>query len=171
MKTIELTQGYITVVDDSDYEWLNQWKWYYHHGYAQRSEKVNGHGTTVLMSREIMDAPAGMEADHWDNDTLNNRRKNLRVVTHAENGRNRRLDRDSISGLKGVRQDQRSGKWNAHIQADGEQIHLGIYDTSQEAAYAYDMAALGLHGDYAKTNFELMLQRAFTVMHETESVS
>lgn len=90
MKEIPLTQGYVTLVDDADYEWLSRWKWHYHGGYAER-------GDGVLMHREITDCPAGKEVDHINHDPLDNRRENLRVVTRWQNMLNRRMRKGTLA--------------------------------------------------------------------------
>lgn len=62
MKKIPLTQGKFALVDDSDYEWLNQWKWHFHNGYAvmsgPRGTEKREH---ILMHREIMKTPNGKQ--------------------------------------------------------------------------------------------------------------
>lgn len=91
MKTIELTQGQVTLVDDEDYEWLNQWKWYANKApygfYAMRhSLKIEGRPRDdISMHRIIIMAQKGEQVDHKDGNRLNNCRSNLRLATVSQN--------------------------------------------------------------------------------------
>ena len=86
--------------------------------------------------------------DHIDGDPLNNCLSNLRWCTHAENMRNRKKHRNNTSGHKGVSFHKVSGKWRAQIKVDGEKNHLGLYDSPEEAAAAYEEAAKEAFGEY-----------------------
>lgn len=101
MKLIPLTQGQFAVVDDSDYEWLNQWKWYANRNrytyYAVRSDHTNGIIKQILMHREIMNTPNGMVVHHIDHNGLNNQRCNLKNCTESENQKNQRIRNYSVS--------------------------------------------------------------------------
>lgn len=89
MKTIQLSRGLSTKLDDEDFESFYIFDWYALKGrnnfYAVRSI---GRGTKYL-HREIMSAPCGYDVDHINHDTLDNRKSNLRICLHAENLRNR----------------------------------------------------------------------------------
>jgi len=86
--------------------------------------------------------------DHINGDPSDNRWRNLRPATNAENQRNRTRNRDNTIGAKGVRWHR--NKFNARICANGTQHYLGSFDTVEEAAAAYREAALRLHGDFAR---------------------
>lgn len=153
-KEIQLSQGYVALVDDEDYEWLSQWKWTYHNGYAYRNITVptnaSGFGTQ-RMHRLILDASRFFEVDHIDGDGLNNIRSNLRLATRTQNSRNRRGT--GYNGLKGIAIHKFSGLWQAKIRANAKQIHLGYFKTPEAAAHAYDAAARQYHGEFARLNF------------------
>ena len=106
MKRIPLTRGMYAIVDDEDYEYLNQWKWGarkdHNAFYAVRGVEVNGRCEAILMHRVIADAKEGDEVDHGNGNGLDNTRKNIRICTHAENAKNRRLNKNSTTGFKGV---------------------------------------------------------------------
>lgn len=154
MPTIELTRGHFAIVDAADYEWLSQFKWYTfqtrHDSYAARTVRQDG-PRTILMHRAIMDAPQGMDVDHINGNGLDNRRANLRLATRSDNLRNRAADKDSAVPYKGV--GRKRNRFIARIKANGKRISLGSYRTAEEAARAYDAAALKHHGEFAHLNF------------------
>lgn len=90
--------------------------------------------------------------DHRNGLGLDNRRENLRPATPSENTINQAAPRTNTSGYKGVNL-FRNGRWRATIGHQRKQIHLGYFDTAEEAAHAYDAAALELYGQFARPNF------------------
>jgi hypothetical protein len=152
-KSIPLSQGKFALVDDEDFEYLNQWKWHCHHGYAERSD----HGfTPVRMHREIIHTPTGWYTDHVNGNPLDNRKINLRACTASENQHNSKLNKDNTSGYKGVYFNNKQNKWYAKIRVNGKLSHLGYFNNPIDAAHAYDIAAVRLFGRFAKTNYLLM---------------
>jgi hypothetical protein len=150
MKEIPLTKGKVALVDDSDFEWLMQWKWYYlddRNGYALRSFKRS----LVWMHRVIMNAPKDMQVDHINCNSIDNRRCNLRLCSQSENQRNRGATKKSVNGYKGLHWHR--GKWQVQITVNGQSTHLGTFTDEIEAAKAYDKAARELHGEFARLNF------------------
>jgi len=105
------------------------------------------------MHRLIMDPPRGYVVDHINGDGLDNRRANLRLATHAQNGRNRRKIKKGISKYKGVSWEESTGKWRALIHVDRKKISLGCYKDEVTAAKVYDKAAKKYHGEFARLNF------------------
>ncbi len=155
VREIPVSKGLVTLVDDEDYEWLSQWKWYSadFNGVMYAFRKRRG-GGSVYMHREITSAPKGMVVDHLDWDGLNNQKSNLRVVTHAENVTRSRLSRRNTSGYRGVTWLKRDRKWRAQIRdRDGRFKAIGTYSDPAEAARAYDAVAREERGDSAVLNF------------------
>lgn len=155
-KIITLTKGKETIVDDEDLEWLSQWKWLYHgQGYAARHIWVcggRGKQITVLMHREVLHTPEGMYTDHINGNKLDNRKENLRICDHSQNGANTKT-RGNKSGYKGVCWHKQCKKWCACIKQNYKKYYLGLFFDPVEAAKVYDKKAKELFGEFAKTNF------------------
>lgn len=155
-REIPITKNKIAIVSEEDYGWVHRWKWHYHScGYAARRKSVKEGRQTVFMHQEIArrayhECPDGCVTDHINRDPLDNRRSNLRYVTHAVSA----LNRGPFGNRRfiGVHRDTTSGKWAARISRKGEMWFLGLYDDEEEAAYVRDQAALQIHGKYACLN-------------------
>jgi len=148
MKKILLTQDKIAFVDDEDYEKLNQFRWYpsyngrHTHCIAIRVIKTKGEERKIeKMHRLIMNPSSGMEVDHVNGETLDNRKSNLRICTGTTNRQNRHINRGS-SIYQGVHWHKRAKKWCAQIAIRGQRYWLGGFDKEEEAALAYNQAAL-----------------------------
>jgi hypothetical protein len=116
----------------------------------------------------LMGVPHGRSVyvDHINGDTLDYRRDNLRVATHEQNCWNSRKrthrTKDALtSSFKGVAWDASSGKWRVQLRAGkGVRVHVGCFADEQEAARAYDTAAIQHHGEFARLNFPHVLTGA-----------
>lgn len=158
MRRINLNKGKSTIVDDIDFEWLNQWKWRINdrkgYLYAVRCTTIQGRKTTITMSRLISNCPLGMLCDHINGDTLDNRRENLRHCNHSQNGANRVKAKGMwASDFKGVSYQRIRKRWAARIGVNGQWINLGWFKVEKDAAKAYDKAARTYFGRFALTNF------------------
>ncbi len=152
-REIPLTQGQVTLVDDDDYDWLMQWKWIAAYSPVNNRYYVHrrdGKNKTIIMHREILNAPKGFHVDHINLDTLDNRRENLRVATNSQNQYNKPLQKNNTSGYKGVTYFKQFGKWVARIRVNNKSIYLGVFDTPEAAADARKIAAIELHGEFAR---------------------
>ena len=92
------------------------------------------------------------QVDHINNVRDDNRIVNLREATGSENQGNRKIQVGCSSKYKGVRWSKPAKKWVARIMVNYKAIHIGCYDSEQEAALAYNKAALEYFGEYAKIN-------------------
>lgn len=88
--------------------------------------------------------------DHINGDSLDNRIVNLRVVDDFQSAWNKGKLVTNKSGFKGVSLKKKTGKWIAQINYKKRKIHVGTYDTPEEAHKAYCEAAVKLHGEFAK---------------------
>jgi hypothetical protein len=152
-KEIILTQGKVALVDDEDYDYLNQWKWHIlSKRYAGTNMKINGKSKSIYLHRFIMKVSKDMQVDHIDNDKLNNVKTNLRICTHTQNMINRPVRSNSKSGFKGVIFYDKLKKYIARIKFNKEIKYLGSFNDPIDAARAYNAAALKYHGEFAHIN-------------------
>lgn len=150
---ISLSQGRFAKVDRKNYDFLNQWKWHYSHGYAvrrvhKRLAKDKYAGTFIYMHRLIMGTPDKMATDHVNGDGLDNREENLRICTQAQNLQNKGIQSNNKSGYIGVYWSNRKKRWIAYVNGKTS-LHKEII----EAAKARDRMAFAQYGMYTKLNF------------------
>jgi|SRR5690242_4622877 len=150
---IPLTRGFNALVDEKDFVWISKYSWCVAEGsgglwYAKRKSGEK----TIYMHRFILNAPHGVDVDHINGNTLDNRRKNLQIVTHSENLRKAVRKIIPRSGYFGV---SKSGeKWRVRLRSlDGKIISFGTFKNAIEAAKAADTAAIERDGKFARLNF------------------
>ena len=158
MREIKLTQGQVALVDDEDYERVNQFKWSARKSgntfYVIRNIRVNGKRKTQLMHVFIMgDNPLKLDIDHIFGDGLNNQKCNLRFCTASQNAMNAKIRKNCSSIYKGVCFHKALQKWMAYIQINGKLTHLGLFKMEIDAARAYDIAVKIHYGEFAHPNF------------------
>jgi len=156
VKEIRLTAGGIALVDDDDFarvESAGQWRLSpsLNTSYAVRHFRLpDGRWTPRPMHGFIT---GWALVDHVNGNGLDNRRVNLRPATPSQNQANRAARRDSFSRFKGVYWYPNRQRWRARITVQRKVQSLGYYATPEEAARAYDAAALIAFGEYARLNF------------------
>lgn len=159
-RTIPLTRGYVAIVDDDDYEWLSEFKW---------CSTISETGKVYAAMRDILGDPQaplrkglvqmhrkllglrfgdGLLADHISGDTLDNRRRNIRVVNKSQNSMNRPTPSNSTTGVTGVFWNNQAKKYQAQIKLAGRQRYLGIFETLEGAAEARRFAEEQLFGEH-----------------------
>ena len=154
MATIELVNGRGTVlVDDEDLPLVAGHRWYLKTDWRRQHLGATGYAVTfirdaegrrrnVAMHRLLTGAPAHLEVDHGNGNGLDNRRSNLEVVTRTVNvGRQR--PRQTRSGFRGVTclGGGRRKPWQARVMVEGKARHIGVFETAEQAADAYDIEA------------------------------
>lgn len=154
MKKIKLTQNKYALIDNSYFEYLNQWKWYVAHNkrnyYAVRMDNDR---KIIGMHRLILDTLNTKKLiDHINGNGLDNRRKNLRVCSNQENLRNGRLRVNNKSGYKGVSWEKDRKSWMSYIYIDGKRKRLGRFKNKIMAAKVYDTNAIKYFGEFAQVN-------------------
>ena len=150
MKKIMLTQGKVAIIDNKDLELVSQYKWYFMGcGYAATRpwNKKTKTYSTIYMHRLLMGNPKD-KVDHINQNSLDNRRKNLRICSHAENIRNGK-DRVNTTGRRGVYLHHDGKKFTSKITVNYKQIHLGLFKTKDAAAKAYNKATKKYFGEFA----------------------
>jgi hypothetical protein len=157
---IALTQGQYALIDAADLPLVRQhfWRaaWAVKVGsyYAVTKIKLShGRYRSIKMHRLLMGEPPGMEVDHRNRDTLDNRRANLRVCTRAQNKANSGVYRSNTSGYTGVYWRPARNRWQASIPISGHNKSLGYFKTAEEAARARDAKAKEVFGEFARLNF------------------
>lgn len=158
MKHIKLGFGpEFSTVDDS-FEFLSGIKWFKkidkgYNCYAATRIRVGCHLVTITMHRYIMCAKDGQIVDHINGDGLDNRTCNLRIVTNSQNMMNRkRIKPGGLSKYKGVTFLRRIKKWSGQISVNKNPIYIGVFNTEDEAALAYNELAKIYHKEYARLN-------------------
>lgn len=122
----------IMICDKDDWEKQKHITWFVAGGYVRARHE----GKTLQIHRCIMDAPKGMEVDHINHNPLDNRRSNLRIVTHIVNMANRGRQSNNKTGTNGVYWNKRIKRFYCQINVNGKRKHLGCYKTYEEARSA-----------------------------------
>lgn len=155
MKLLPLTKGFFAMVDDADFELVNQYRWYYTGGYAARKATINLQGRkrgtckqkqkTLYLARFLMGEPIGMNVDHKNLNPLDNQRHNLRICTGQQNKQN-------VAKYKGVSWSKAAKKWHSGIRINNVSTNLGHYTEERFAAEAYNNVAKLVQGEFARLN-------------------
>lgn len=116
--------------------------------------------TTLKMHRLIMNPIESQEVDHINGNGLDNRRKNLRICSHSQNGKNHRINKNNKSGYKGVSKCITKSKhknktyvyeyWLAQICKDFKRIFLGKFKNKEDAFKSYCEASKKYHGEFGR---------------------
>lgn len=140
-------------------EEIEKYKWHLHRsGYTETwwcDENKKVHKTTLhqaIIALSGQEVPDGYEIDHKDGNKLNCLESNLRICTNSQNKCNVKIRTNSKSGAKGVTYHNQTGKWQALISINCNPIFLGLFDTIEDAAKAYNEAAIQHHGEFAVLN-------------------
>jgi hypothetical protein len=155
--TLKTTNGKDFIVDDEDASRVLLFKWSYvrNRHYFRIMGTVNG--KCVPLARFILNATAGTIVDHISQDTLDNRKENLRFCSVGENLMNKSAYRkNKFGGLKGI--ELHGNKYRARLWAKGKRFQSIGFSTAKEAAEEYNKLALLHHGIFASLNKIQILQ-------------
>jgi AP2 domain len=139
-------EGFFALVDDADYDRVIGKKWHAKMGSSgMRYAYCNGVAMHTFLT-------GYKQTDHKNRDSLDNQQHNLREATAGQNSANRAAK--GISKYLGVSwSGPRNSQWIASLKKDGHIYRLGGFRTEEEAARAYDRAAVKFHGEFANLNF------------------
>lgn len=153
-RSIYTSKGEEILVDDDDYEGLARYTWWITvHGYVNTKKRKKGKQHNYYMHRMIMSPPVDLEVDHINGNKADNRRANLRIVTHAQNKQNQhRAQSNSRSGVRGAFWDKARREYRVEIRIDGKKIVIGYFKTLEEA----DTAAKAARREYMTHSPECM---------------
>lgn len=149
--------GYTVLIDDEDFEKVKDHNWSIE-PYALKKGKYyfryfdNEITNTITLHRFVMNCKLydNKEIDHINGNTLDNRKQNLRVCTHAQNMRNQKKRVNNTTGYKGVHYQKDHKKFIARINVDKKCYRLGYFSTAEEAYAAYCEASKKYHGEFGR---------------------
>ena len=149
--------GFSAIVSDEDFAFVSQWTWSRHpKGYAIRTDRSESK-RTIYMHKEIAVragiCSSGLQADHRNGMKLDNRRENLRQATNQLNQANVGVQKNNRSGFKSVskKKGKKNRPWIARIGVNRKRLHLGYFDTPEQAHEAYHRAAIQYFGEFARS--------------------
>jgi hypothetical protein len=153
---VPLTRGAFALIDAADADAVLGYSWHLHSsGYAARPRRVaDGPGSpAIYMHRSILNAPPRMPVRRRPGASrLDNRRATLRLATPSQSRAGYGLRRDNASGYRGVTWAKKRGCWQAQVQVTGKRHFLGYFTVKEDAARAYDDAAVEAFGEFAQRN-------------------
>jgi hypothetical protein len=167
MRTVTLSgqkaAGRVALVDDADYELVSRYKWHLHEQdrgagrrtagpYARTGVYNPADRRTKMILMHVLITGISTGIDHANGNGLDNQRSNLRPSGQGLNTANARAAVGKSSRFKGVRR-HREGKWEARIRIGGCPTYLGLFAAEEDAARAYDIAAVAQWGEFARPNF------------------
>jgi len=157
MKILKLNQGKEVLIDDEDFDRVNLYRWSVQkrkNGFRAMRKPKPGEDQNIYLHRYILNVPRGLEIDHINHNQLDNRRSNLRIVSHRQNLQSRRGNLKKSIKFKGVSFNRRYLRpFISQITFENRNVYLGCYQNAIEAAKAYDSKAREFFGEFAYLNF------------------
>lgn len=148
-----LIKGIPIQIDEEDIWIIHLYTWCFNtQGYVCAT--INGEH--VRLQRLLTKAPFGKVVDHINGVKTDYRKSNLRICSISQNSANvRKTKKDASSKYKGVSFVKSSNVWRAEICKNYNKTVIGMFNSEEEAAKAYDKKAIELFGEFARINFPL----------------
>jgi hypothetical protein len=146
-----IVKNYKILIDNEDLNLFTSKKWTIKVSPRNKYVRSSCHRNAIFLHHLILNC-FDKHIDHINGNGLDNRKSNLRIATRQQNAHNSRKRLDNKSGYKGVYKFQ--NKWRAMIGLNYKRIHLGLFDNIEDAAKAYDKAAIKYHKEFANLNFK-----------------
>ena len=121
-------------------------------GYITTYKTINGVRELILLHRLVTNAPDDVLVDHKNHRKFDNRKSELRFVNNQQNSQNSLLSKNNTSGYSGVTWHSRDKVWQARIKVNYKYIHLGCFNTKEEAIAARKEAEEKYFGEYSYNN-------------------
>jgi hypothetical protein len=149
-------KSYTILCDKEDaylFETYTFWVYEYMGGYITIYCQIKG--KKLRLNRMIMSPEPGLVVDHINRNPLDNRKSNLRICTSQQNSWNQNKHARGANNFRGVCKikNKHSVKYRANIYHKGKNITIGIFNTEEEAALAYDKKVREFRGEFGVTNF------------------
>lgn len=152
---LQLTKGMFSLIDADCIPLLVGKNCYISiQGYALTARKR----VKIQIHRLLMKPPADMQVDHINGNPLDNRKSNLRLCTAAQNAKNRRVNKTSATGFRGVYYETRLKQYRAYMYVDGRRMHLGLARTPEAAHAIHESKSIELIGEFTR-NFREIVAR------------
>lgn len=140
------SSNYKFIFDKEDYNLIKDYCWHRHNdGYLRTCydyyyDDNNKRHNKYIMIHQLIQRAYGYDLDkyfdHINGDPTDNRKENLRLVTHQKNMLNTKNYITNTSGHKGVHFSKNEKKWKAYVALEGKKYHLGTFNTYEEAVEA-----------------------------------
>lgn len=138
--------------DLDDYDLIKKYTWYLNgRGYLSAHQPKTQ--KEIRMHRLITNASSDKQVDHINHNRLDNRKENLRLVSSSQNNMNKGRQSNNTSGITGVSYYKRQDVYEAQIQVNYKQIHLGRFKNKEDAIKARKEAEVKYFGEYRYSGF------------------
>lgn len=114
------------LIDIEDIDKVKNFKWHIKKSINTDYAVYNDNGHSIFMHRIILNYNGNDDVDHINHNGLDNRKSNLRVISHSLNIMNQHNESNGVKKTPG-------GKYQAHIMINGQTIYLGTFETFEEA--------------------------------------
>jgi hypothetical protein len=137
--------------DRDKFDAINAYNWYRNYNDPEKPLYITNRFGKKLHDY-LVDCPKGLEVDHINLNTLDNRMCNLRIVTHQQNQCNQPVQKNNTSGVSGVSYYPPRKKYRARIKIGQHEIHLGYYEAFEQAVQARNVGMECMFGEYGRYN-------------------